>query len=130
MRDVRGRAVRACVFDTAIGPCGVAWTRRGIVRLQLPEGGRAATLARTVAGLDGACAVARPPAPVARAIRRIRGHLSGSPDNMRSVALDLSGATPFERKVYEAARGIGPGATARYGEIACRIGAPRSARAV
>jgi hypothetical protein len=26
-----------CVFDTAFGPCGVAWSERGLRRLHLPE---------------------------------------------------------------------------------------------
>ena len=37
---------------------------------------------------------------------------------------------PFHRRVYEVARTIPPGATLSYGEIATRLGAPGSARAV
>ena len=31
------------IFDTAIGPCGVAWNARGLVGVQLPEKDAAAT---------------------------------------------------------------------------------------
>jgi methylated-DNA-[protein]-cysteine S-methyltransferase len=31
------------LFDTAIGPCGVAWSGRGLTRLQLPAADRRAT---------------------------------------------------------------------------------------
>src|SRR5262249_55966531 len=47
-----------------------------------------------------------------------------------SVAVDLRGVGGFRRKVYEAARSIGWGQTASYGELARRMGAPRAARAV
>ena len=32
------RPVRWCVFDTRLGPCGIAWTAEGLLRLQLPGG--------------------------------------------------------------------------------------------
>jgi len=28
---------RYCLFDTAFGPCAIAWSERGVVRLQLPS---------------------------------------------------------------------------------------------
>jgi methylated-DNA-[protein]-cysteine S-methyltransferase len=45
------------------------------------------------------------------------------------IALDMDGVPPFHRQVYEAARDRA-GTTLSYGEIATRIGAPGSARAV
>ncbi len=42
----------------------------------------------------------------------------------------MDGVPPFHRRVYRVARKIPPGATLSYGEIAARLGAPRSARAV
>jgi methylated-DNA-[protein]-cysteine S-methyltransferase len=41
-----GEDVRHCLFDTAIGRCGIAWGRRGIVAVQLPESDDARTRAR------------------------------------------------------------------------------------
>ena len=35
-----------CVFDTAIGPCGLAWGGNGVVGAQLPETSEHATRAR------------------------------------------------------------------------------------
>ena len=37
---------------------------------------------------------------------------------------------PFPRRVYEVTRTIPPGATLSYGDVAVRLGAPGSARAV
>jgi methylated-DNA-[protein]-cysteine S-methyltransferase len=34
------------LFDTQIGPCGIAWGDRGIIAVQLPEGDEAKTRAR------------------------------------------------------------------------------------
>ncbi|MGB4927740.1 MAG: cysteine methyltransferase, partial [Giesbergeria sp.] len=34
------------LFDTAIGPCGIAWGPRGIAGVQLPEADAEATRAR------------------------------------------------------------------------------------
>jgi AraC family transcriptional regulator of adaptative response/methylated-DNA-[protein]-cysteine methyltransferase len=45
------------------------------------------------------------------------------------LPLDVRG-TAFQRRVFEALRQIPPGSTASYAEIARRIGAPKSARAV
>ena len=46
------------------------------------------------------------------------------------IALDLTGLSAFDGKVYQAAREIPYGATATYGEVAIRIGHPGAARAV
>jgi AraC family transcriptional regulator of adaptative response/methylated-DNA-[protein]-cysteine methyltransferase len=46
-----------------------------------------------------------------------------------TLPLDLRG-TPFQRRVWDALRGIPAGATATYAGIAGRIGAPRAMRAV
>ena len=42
----------------------------------------------------------------------------------------MEGVAPFDRAVYRAARAIGPGETATYGELADRIGSPGQAREV
>ncbi len=51
------------------------------------------------------------------------------PVNGLKLPLDVRG-TAFQQKVWQALRKIPPGATASYSEIARRIGAPQSARAV
>jgi AraC family transcriptional regulator of adaptative response/methylated-DNA-[protein]-cysteine methyltransferase len=45
------------------------------------------------------------------------------------LPLDLHG-TIFQQRVWQALRGITPGTTVTYGELAARIGAPKSVRAV
>lgn len=44
--------------------------------------------------------------------------------------VDLRGLSSFDARVYEAVRGIPPGGTATYGEVAAIVGSPGAARAV
>ena len=44
--------------------------------------------------------------------------------------VDLRGIAAFDRAVYEAVRGIPPGETLTYGDVAALVGSPRAARAV
>jgi methylated-DNA-[protein]-cysteine S-methyltransferase len=71
-----------------------------------------------------------PPPAVQRAIAAIVALLEGEKRELFDVALDMARVPAFERRVYEVARGIPPGATLTYGEIAARLGAPGEARAV
>jgi len=117
------------LFDTAIGCCGIAWGARGIVGVQLPEASKQDTRARLRKRIPDAREAA--PSPAAkRAIRGIVSLLRGEASDLSSIVLDMEGVPPFHRRVYEAARAIEPGTTFSYGEIAKRIGAPGSARAV
>lgn len=122
-------AIGFTVFDTAIGPCGVAWGERGLVGLQLPggEGDVAATLGR-LARRHPQAVEGDPPPAVAAAIARMIALLDGQADDLRDI--DIAATPAFERAVYDAARAISPGETATYGEIAARIGEPGAARAV
>jgi methylated-DNA-[protein]-cysteine S-methyltransferase len=116
------------LFDTAIGRCGVAWSDRGIVRIQLPEASDAKAVRRLAMNDD--VTPAAPPPAVARAIEQMRRHLQGEPQDLRDVALDMSEVAAFHARVYQAARKVLAGKTIAYGELAARIGAPGAARAV
>ena len=52
-----------------------------------------------------------------------------SPRARLDIPLDIRG-TAFQRRVWTALRGISPGSTASYADIAARIGNPKAARAV
>ena len=123
--EARGFAL----FDTAIGPCAVAWGARGIVATTLPEGDTEAMRRRLVhrysQALEGL-----PPPGIALAIADITELLSGTPNDLSRIALDMGHLPEFDRTVYAIARSIGPGTTATYGEIASRMKAPGAARAV
>jgi methylated-DNA-[protein]-cysteine S-methyltransferase len=116
------------VFDTAIGACGIAWSERGLTRLQLPEAHRGATEQRLRSK------AARPsetaPAAIDQVITNIQFYMTGQSFDFASVAIDLTDVDPFEQKVYEAARCVPWGHTVSYGELARQTGSPGAARAV
>ena len=119
---------RYCVFDTAIGPCGVAWSEHGLRRLQLPESDRAATERRLSASAARATGAA--PAEIDQLIADIQGYMTGRSVDFAAVAIDLTDVEPFESRVYAAARAVAWGQTVSYGELARRIDSPGAARAV
>ncbi len=117
------------IFETAIGACGVIWSPRGVIGVQLPEGDEAQTRARLSRRFPGALEVS-PHAAVEAAIAAMTTLLNGEPVDLTDIELDLDGVEPLLRGIYDVARGIPPGSTLTYGEVAARIGEPGAARAV
>ena len=117
------------LFDTAIGHCGIVWNARGIAGVQLPEKSEQVTRSR-VSRRYPAAREAVPPAEVQRVIDNIGALLRGESIELGGVTLDDDGVAEFNRRVYEIARSIGPGATLSYGEIAERLGDRTLAREV
>ena len=116
-------------FDTAIGACALAWGERGIVRVFLPEDSETSLRTR-IRRLFPEAHEASPPTEIGSAIEAIAGLLRGEARELRDVALDMREVPPFEQRVYEVARSIGPGRTLSYGEIATRLGGRELARDV
>jgi methylated-DNA-[protein]-cysteine S-methyltransferase len=117
-----------CLFDTAIGWCGMAWGDAALVGVQLPEHDEAAT--RHLMRRRFGPAEAPPRADVAAIIQRLRACLEGARDAMLDVPLDMSGTPQFYQQVWNVTREIPPGRTLTYGEIAAALGEPGAARAV
>lgn len=117
------------LFDTALGPMGVAWGEQGLRALQLPDPDADRIRSRLRRHASGS-APASPPAEVQAAIDGIRALLRGGPADLAAIRLDMRRIPPFERRVYEAARGIPPGSVLSYGELAERLGDRQLARAV
>jgi methylated-DNA-[protein]-cysteine S-methyltransferase len=118
------------LFDTAIGRCGVAWSDRGITRIQLPDANEAGTRTRLTRGLADAKEAA-PPSVIREAMASITRHLCGDRvADLQTIPLDMQGTAPFFRLVYEASRAIPSGKTISYGELAAKLGKPGAARAI
>ncbi len=122
-------ALQFAFFDTAIGQCGIVWSARGIAGVQLPEKSAHATHGRLLRRFAQAREAAPPP-EVQRAIDGIVGLLCGEPVELSGVTLDEDRVPEFNRRVYDVARSIRPGATLSYGEIAERLGDRTLARDV
>ena len=109
------------LFDTPIGICGIEWGSRGINGVQLPMGSEEKTRTR-IRQRHGEAAESAPTAEVQAAINGIVELLSGKPNDLTNVMLDLDGVPEFNRSVYDIARTIPPGKTLTYGDIAKRLG--------
>lgn len=117
------------LFETAIGPCGMAWTGRGIAGVQLPELTPAVTAERLSARFPGHDQ-RLPAGRAARARDAMVALLDGRRRDLSGIPLDLDGLTEFRRRVYTTARTIPRGSTLTYGELARAMGAPGAVRAV
>ena len=126
------RASGFCLFETAIGGCGIAWGERPArwacscpKRMKQPAARPHAQ--RAFRGVPETA----PPA------WRAGGHRShparcwkAQPRPVLDVPLDMDGVPAFHQRVYEVTRAIPPGRTMTYGEVAARLGEPGAARAV
>ena len=117
------------MFETALGPMGIAWSEHGVTRLQLPEADRDATERRLRRKL-AAIRPQTPPPAIAEVMGKIQHYTLGASVDFATVVIDLGDVEPFHRQVYDAARLIAWGRTASYGELARRVGSPEAARAV
>lgn len=105
-------------------------TRLGAVRLQWRTPGVLTQIGLPSAPAAGAADATAPDwlTPLVTALRAWdAGDMTARlPDDL----LDLSGRTPFQQRVYAAARQIPAGATRSYGWLAAAAGSPCAARAV
>jgi methylated-DNA-[protein]-cysteine S-methyltransferase len=128
-RTIAAMGTAFALFDTAIGPCGIAWADAGLRGLHLPgadaERTRAGLRRRHPRGVEP-----DPPAPVRDAIAAIVALLADGSADLTWIPLDMARVPPFHRRVYELARTIPPGRTLTYGEMAQRLGDATAARAV
>ncbi len=104
-------------FATALGRLHLAWTAEGVCLLRFEDRRPRAEAHRA-------------PAWVQDAVRRLMAHLAGTPQELRGIPLDLSGLTPFRRRVAEVLRATAPGQVLSYGDVALLAGRPGAARAV
>ncbi len=118
------------VFDSFLGPVGLAWTPRGVCRLEIghPDG------AATLEALRQYCpdlAVARPlPAAVRETTRRLKKQLKGGSDGLTDIPVDLRHSSDFSRQVLRQLRRVKPGQVVTYGGLAARCRRPGAARAI
>jgi methylated-DNA-[protein]-cysteine S-methyltransferase len=118
------------LFATAVGTCGVAWGKDGIVGVQLPECNPSATLSRLLRKMGGDASPGQPPPDVQRAIGDMTALLAGEHRDLTQARLDLTSIPEFFQRVYAVVRRIPPGQTLSYGKVAARCGDPAAARTV
>lgn len=116
------------LFETAIGPCAIAWSDTGVTAFQLPEETDELTAERIAKKTQ--TTEAKPPAWVKKAIKAVQRHLEGKPQSFADVPLDLRDQPAFHAAVYQALLAVPPGTTTSYGDLAKAAGSPGAARAV
>jgi len=117
------------LIPTPFGDCGIAWSRSGLTRVQLPEVAPRSTERSLAVGNR------RPwsgplPDPIGQAVMELRRYFDGTPTDLMSVVVDLDDLPPFHVEVYAKARLIPWGETRSYGELARSLGVPGAARAI
>ncbi len=112
--------------DSPVGPLFVAVGNQGVVAIEF--GTDETGFVEELESRHGVTTI-RSMERVSEVMSQILQYLSG---DRRSFELDvdLRNSTDFQRKVLEAAVAVPPGYVSTYGEIAVRIGKPKSSRAV
>ena len=122
------------ILDTDFGFLGLVFQASKVLHLSLGHTSPS-HVRRAIAdypNLDGSASVCREADLQNRAISHLVGQLhrytEGEEQEFRGVHLDLTGQSPFARRVTAACRKIPYGQTAAYGTLARRAGSPRGAR--
>jgi methylated-DNA-[protein]-cysteine S-methyltransferase len=119
-------AVYYTIFNTSAGWLGIVGSAAGLLRVTLPR--RSAEEIKQQLG-DNVNHAVLSSEPYEDLMERLKAYFAGHkvdfPDR-----LDLSAATDFQRKVWEATRLIPRGETRSYTWVAERIGKPGAVRAV
>ena len=119
-------AIRFAVGECSLGAILVAASARGICAISLGDDPDA--LARDLQDRFPQAEVIGGDAAFEALVAQVVG-LVEAPELGVDLPLDVRG-TAFQQRVWDALRGIPAGSTASYSEIARRVGAPGSARAV
>jgi methylated-DNA-[protein]-cysteine S-methyltransferase len=117
------------LFETRFGSCGIAWQGDAITGIRFPEASATATAEKLLASGARRFTRGQPPSFVKDAMQRLRRHLAGTPQDFSGLPLALETMTETRRRLYQAARAIGPGETVTYEGLAQRAGLPGAARA-
>lgn len=118
------------LFETEIGPCGIAWeTGEAPVVAGFSFG--SAMLAETERriGRKGKKATEIPPV-IESVIEKCRRHLARNLQDFHDTPINWDRFEPFARCVYQAALDIPTGQTRTYGQLAKTVGEPKAAQAV
>ncbi len=118
--------IRFAIGECSLGSILVACSERGVCAILL--GDEPDALARDLQDRFPRASLIGGDAKFERLIAKVVGFVE-APQLGLDLPLDVRG-TAFQQRVWQALRDIPAGATASYSEVATRIGAPKSVRAV
>jgi methylated-DNA-[protein]-cysteine S-methyltransferase len=125
---LRNQNVIIGTCETDFGWVGIAISPGGLLALTLPQSTEPVALHQLRARWPEARSAAED--ELSEIGDRLRRYFAGQAVSFDDLTLDMSQATPFQRRVWEVTRAIPRGQTRTYGEIARQVGSPRAARAV
>lgn len=120
-QSTKAPVIGSAVFETALGWMGIAWSDKGLARLQLPDLDRAGTERRLMRTSNGV-ALSEPPPQMVLLMNELRAYASGEAIAFDNFDIDLSGLDAFRLAIYDATRNLRYGQTVTYGELASRAG--------
>ncbi len=109
------------IFDTPIGPCGIAWQGGKIIGVEIGDADEKETRYRLQSRFSDTEA-STPPTYVSEAIDKVRVLLEGGSPDFLQTPLALDEVPELHRKVYEILLELKAGETITYGAIARRLG--------
>ena len=109
------------IFETPIGPCGIAWHGEKIIGVEIGDADESETRYRLQSRFSDTEALP-PPAYVTNAINMVRVLLDGGDPDFSQTPLALDSVPDLNRKVYEILLELKAGETITYGAIARRLG--------
>jgi AraC family transcriptional regulator of adaptative response/methylated-DNA-[protein]-cysteine methyltransferase len=122
----RGNVIRFAVGECSLGAILVAATDKGVCAIEFGDDPDA--LVRGVEDRFSKAQLVGDDKAFEQLVAKVVGFVE-APAQGLDLPLDIRG-TAFQQRVWNAIRAIPAGATASYGEIARRIGAPKSVRSV
>ncbi|GGR08957.1 bifunctional DNA-binding transcriptional regulator/O6-methylguanine-DNA methyltransferase Ada [Deinococcus ruber] len=125
-RGGAGQQVFYTVVQSVLGPMLVAATGRGLCSVRF---GDAAELVAELRAEYPQAELLSEAAPLQPYLTALHAELAGRPAAALNLPRDAAG-TDFQRRVWEALRGIPAGETRSYADVAALIGEPNAVRAV
>lgn len=109
------------IFDTPIGPCGIAWDAGKIIGVEIGDADESETRYRLQSRFDNA-ETSFAPDYVSKAINKVQLLLDGGDPDFSQTPLALDQVPDLNRKVYQILLELKAGETITYGAIARRLG--------
>ena len=125
----RAMNVAYAPLSTSVGRLWMAASDAGVLRIALGSPGERAFVHDLTRRAGSPAVLLKDTAALRELGRQLLEYFDGRRKSF-DLPIDLSGVSPFQRRVLEAAREIRYGAVLTYGALASAIGMPGAARAV
>lgn len=127
MRKLRQSPIKYAIFRTKWGWCGIAGTKEGLLRAELPCQSRLQVKSRLLAGLKDP---QYSKGYFLSVQSKIKDYFAGKKVDFKSVPVLMDRFRPFSKDVLRACRKIEFGDTKSYAELAGKVKKQSAARAV